>query len=198
MANETQMSWSKRILIGVGVIAILLVEVGVAYMLNKKIVVPKYYHSGRVATASETTSGGESPRESPKKDAGKTEDSAEEPAEESTKGSTESTTPSPAELNANIYMINDLIINPAGSQGGRYVAMSIGLGVDQQPALDELKTRDIQIRDAIIALLSQKTLGKFVSIEERLKLKQEILDLVNEKLNSDDVESIYFTEYVIQ
>lgn len=197
MANETQMSWGKRILIGVGVIAILLVEVGVAYMLNKKIVVPKYYHSGRVAAASETNTSGESPAESAEKP-GKKEEAAEEPVEESATGETESTTPSPAELNSNIYMINDLIINPAGSQGGRYVAMSIGLGVDKPSALEELKTRDIQVRDAIIALLSQKTLGKFVAIEERIKLKQEILDLVNEKLNSDNVESIYFTEYVIQ
>lgn len=192
MASETKTSWGKRLLVGAGVLGILMVEVGVAYVLNKQVVVPKYFNSSGSQSAS-VLSAKNKPADNGSAGAEEAGLSSEEAAV-----STDGTTPSPAELNSNIYMINDLIINPAGSQGGRYVAMSIGLGVDNPAALDELKNRDIQIRDAIIALLSQKTLGKFIAIEERVKLKQEILDLVNDKLNGDDVESIYFTEYVIQ
>jgi flagellar FliL protein len=105
---------------------------------------------------------------------------------------------SPAELNQNIYMLNDLVINPAASNGSRYVAMSIGLGVTEEKALEELQNREIQVRDAVNMLLSQKTLGKFIDIKERGALKQEILETINDKMVDYKVESIYFTEYVIQ
>ncbi len=193
MAKESGNGWRKRILIGIGVLVILLAEIGVAYLLNKNMVVPEYVSS---FGAARTSSPPEQPAAisemvSPEADSAGTH-------AQSTPANGGINRPSPAVFNSNIYMIDNVIINPAGSQGGRYVAMSLGLGVQDGKVLTELENRDIQIRDAIIALLSQKTLGKFVAIEERLKLKQEILDLVNHKLNTNKIESIYFTEYVIQ
>ena len=190
MANEGTNNRGRRLLISLGVAAILLVEVLGAYYLNNNMVVPKYIQSA--GKGGITSQAGGASSESGVSSSGA--DSSEMYSETSMPDGD----PSPAVFNSNIYMIDNLIINPAGSQGGRYVAMSLGLGVHDKKILEELENRDIQIRDAIIALLSQKTLGKFIAIEERLKLKQEILDLVNHKMNTNKVSSIYFTEYVIQ
>jgi len=101
-------------------------------------------------------------------------------------------------LNSNIYMLDNLVINPMGTNGLRYIAMSIGLGVDNPSVVDVLKERDIQIRDAMNSLLANKSMSDFVDMSQRDELKHEIMQTVNAKINPSKVESIYFTEFVIQ
>jgi flagellar basal body-associated protein FliL len=195
MAENSNSKGLKKVFIALSVVLILLVEIGVSYVINKNVVVPKYLARQQlkaeqpVAEASAEVNDAKSnskENDSRKKDKKKEKESAD--TEES----------SPAELNQNIYMLNDLVINPAASNGSRYVAMSIGLGVTEEKALEELQNREIQVRDAVNMLLSQKTLGKFIDIKERGALKQEILETINDKMVDYKVESIYFTEYVIQ
>lgn len=195
MAENSNSNGLKKVFIALSVVLILLVEIGVSYVINKNVVVPKYLARQQlkaeepVAEASAEVNDAKSNTEetaSKRKDKKKEKEAAD--TEES----------SPAELNQNIYMLNDLVINPAASNGSRYVAMSIGLGVTEEKALDELQNREIQVRDAVNMLLSQKTLSKFIDIKERGALKQEILETINDKMVDYKVESIYFTEYVIQ
>ncbi|MBD3276328.1 MAG: hypothetical protein GF372_13510 [Candidatus Marinimicrobia bacterium] len=195
MAENSNSKGLKKVFIALSVVLILLVEIGVSYVINKNVVVPKYLARQQlkaeepVAEASaevNDTKSNSKENDSRKKDKKKGKSS----------GDTEES--SPAELNQNIYMLNDLVINPAASNGSRYVAMSIGLGVTEEKALEELQNREIQVRDAVNMLLSQKTLGKFIDIKERGALKQEILETINDKMVDYKVESIYFTEYVIQ
>ncbi len=103
-----------------------------------------------------------------------------------------------AELNSNIYMLDNVVINPTGTDGTRYVSLSIGLGVTKSSILDNLKERDIQIRDTVNSLLAKKTMGDFVDIDKRSDLKQEIMSAVNDKISPEHITSIYFTEFVIQ
>lgn len=158
--------WVKRIVVVFGILLVIGVEIGVSYVVNKRVVIPSYFAQDTIQV--------------------------EEPEQE------ESMETAPYELNPNIYMLENLVINPTGTNGSRYVAMAIGLGVEQQETLEVLKTRDIQVRDAINTLLGNKGLREFVDVNYRSKLKQEILDTVNAKIQPAEVESIYFTEYVIQ
>ena len=195
MAENSNSKGLKKVLIALSVILILLVEIGASYVVNKNVVVPKYLARQQLkaeepmseASAEVNESNSNAKEKNSKK---KDKKSGKEPAD------TEQS--SPAELNQNIYMLNDLVINPAASNGSRYVAMSIGLGVTEEKALEELQNREIQVRDAVNMLLSQKTLSKFIDIKERGALKQEILETINDKMVDYKVESIYFTEYVIQ
>lgn len=179
MVEQSNSGVLKKILIIFGVVSIFFLEVIFSYVINKKVVVPTYL-------AKQQLQAEESEKPDIESESRTGADAAEKRSE------------SPSELNQNIYMLGDIIINPAGSNGIRYVAMSIGLGVTDSKALDELKNREIQIRDAINLLLSQKTLGKFIDIKERGELKKEILTAINEKMANYQVKSIYFTEYVIQ
>jgi len=162
--------WVQRILIIGGILLILGVEIGISYMLNKNVVVPKYF-------------------------------SQEQQQEKQTEEKVESGEPDEAEadeLNQNIYMLENIVINPVGTNGGRYVALAVGFGVRNPETLSVLETRDIQIRDAINSLLSNKSLREFVDVSRRDSLKQEIMTTVNGKIEPKQVESVYFTEYVIQ
>jgi flagellar basal body-associated protein FliL len=195
MAENSNSKGLKKVFIALSVVLILLVEIGVSYVINKNVVVPKYL--ARQQLKAEQPMAEASAEENDAKSNSKENDSRKKDKKKE-KESADTEESSPAELNQNIYMLNDLVINPAASNGSRYVAMSIGLGVTEEKALEELQNREIQVRDAVNMLLSQKTLGKFIDIKERGALKQEILETINDKMVDYKVESIYFTEYVIQ
>lgn len=194
MAENSNSNGLKKVFIALSVVLILLVEIGVSYVINKNVVVPKYL--ARQQLKAEEPVAGDSAEINDEKS--KSEETNSKKKDKKEKEAADTEQPSPSELNQNIYMLNDLVINPAASNGSRYVAMSIGLGVIEEKALDELQNREIQVRDAVNMLLSQKTLSKFIDIKERGALKQEILETINDKMVDYKVESIYFTEYVIQ
>ena len=194
MAENSSSNGLKKVFIALSVVLILLVEIGVSYVINKNVVVPKYL--ARQQLKAEEPVAGDSAEINDEKS--KSEETNSKKKDKKEKEAADTDQPSPSELNQNIYMLNDLVINPAASNGSRYVAMSIGLGVTEEKALDELQNREIQVRDAVNMLLSQKTLSKFIDIKERGALKQEILETINDKMVDYKVESIYFTEYVIQ
>ena len=194
MAENSNSNGLKKVFIALSVVLILLVEIGVSYVINKNVVVPKYL--ARQQLKAEEPVAGDSAEINDEKS--KSEETNSKKKDKKEKQAADTEKPSPSELNQNIYMLNDLVINPAASNGSRYVAMSIGLGVTEEKALDELQNREIQVRDAVNMLLSQKTLSKFIDIKERGALKQEILETINDKMVDYKVESIYFTEYVIQ
>jgi len=162
--------WVRRLVMLGAVVLVIGIELGISYVLNKRVVVPKYF--GEVKEKPEEKSGEEKQEQKKEKDL--------------------------AELNTNIYMLDNIVINPKGTNGTRYIAMAVGMGVHDPATLEELKNRDIQIRDAMNALLADKSLGEFVDMANRPKLKREILNTVNRKIEPNEVESIYFTEYVIQ
>lgn len=168
-AEEKKEGLSKKLLVALVILLLIGVEVGISYYINRRVVVPKYF--------TQTTSvkkGGIG------------------------KAAADSASPSNAQLNSNIYMLDNLVINPTGTNGTRYVSLSIGVGVDKLSILDDLKSRDIQIRDAVNTLLGKKSMGEFVNINQREELKNEILATVNDKLQPEQVKSIYFKEFVIQ
>jgi|GEM_PF-2724702 len=161
--------WAKRLLLTGAILLVIGLEVGLSYILNKRMVVPKYFSS---------TSG--------------------EVKKQSDEMMAEGNIEDKAGLNTNIFLLENIVINPRGTNGLRYVAMAIGMGVNKASTLEVLRGREIQIRDTMNTLLADKPLGEFVDMERREKLKREILAAVNEKIEPFEVESIYFKEYVIQ
>lgn len=94
--------------------------------------------------------------------------------------------------------INDLLINPAGSGGNRFLVVSIGVETKRGAVLEELSSKDIVVRDAVLRLLSRRTVEELGSIELRDRIKDELLDELNAILQDGEVERLYFTQYLIQ
>lgn len=55
-----------------------------------------------------------------------------------------------------------------------------------------------KIRDAIIRVLSSKAAPDILSTDGKEKLREELKNAVNEALKSEDVTTIYITEFIIQ
>ena len=64
-----------------------------------------------------------------------------------------------------------------------------------QPEIDHKKSL---IRDIIIRTFSSKTFEEISTIKGKDKLKDEVLDKINENLSDGYIKNIYFTDFVVQ
>jgi flagellar FliL protein len=91
-----------------------------------------------------------------------------------------------------------LIINPADSDGRRYLMVNIGLEAKDAKVLEVVGSKEVVIRDRILRLLGQRTVSELASVSLRDTLKEELLIAVNDILGEEEVARLYFTQYVLQ
>jgi len=96
-----------------------------------------------------------------------------------------------------IFNIEDLIINPAGTSGQRLLLLSIGFGVADEEKLNLLMKNEIVIKDMVISTVAQKTLGTLSRIELKDSLKVELADRINLAYPKANVKNVYFSKYLI-
>ncbi len=98
---------------------------------------------------------------------------------------------------AGYYEIEDVVINPAETDGQRVLLVSIGLEVAHDDHLDEIQQHEVAIRDAMISMLSRRSVPELSSTDERQDIKQEMGIMINEILGRRTVRNLFFTEYVM-
>ncbi|MEX0601153.1 MAG: flagellar basal body-associated FliL family protein [Rhodothermales bacterium] len=94
--------------------------------------------------------------------------------------------------------IDDLLINPAGSSGKRFLVVSLGVESKDSGVLAELAEKDIVVRDAILGLFSERTADELASIDLRGQLKKEIIAELNTILQKGEIDRLYFTQFLLQ
>jgi len=110
-----------------------------------------------------------------------------------------------------IYLLEDIIVNPAGTRGSRYLSVSIGVEMNLAEAEEgggghgaaaavhnPLDKKRPQLRDALIGILSSKTIIQLTTIEEKELIRQEILTAFQAALEPEPVHQIYFVDFVLQ
>ncbi|HET6567159.1 MAG TPA: flagellar basal body-associated FliL family protein [Rhodothermales bacterium] len=94
--------------------------------------------------------------------------------------------------------IENMIINPAGSSGKRYLLVSLGLESQDPLVLEEIKRKDVVVRDTVLKVLGIRTMDELADINRRNELKHEIRDAINGVLSEGTVSRLYFTQFVLQ
>jgi flagellar protein FliL len=97
-----------------------------------------------------------------------------------------------------VYVVKDLIVNPAGTNGLRFLLTTIGLEVSSEETVKELEKRDVQIHDAIISILTSMTLPQLDDTGVRDSLKVSIKNEINKDLSTGSVLNVYFSKFIIQ
>ncbi|MBN1826858.1 MAG: flagellar basal body-associated FliL family protein [Candidatus Eisenbacteria bacterium] len=97
-----------------------------------------------------------------------------------------------------IHVIEDLVINPAGSAGMRYVCVSVGLESANPAVLEQMQLRDPQIKDRLIRIFGSKTVPELVDVTSREKIRAEIRTSVEEILPPEGLDAVYFVNFVLQ
>lgn len=122
-------------------------------------------------------------------------DAAEQTAEgEGQPGKQEPVEPGDTEL----VSLPTFVVNLADPLGRRYLKIAIDVEVIDKKAAEQLNASESKIRDAIILLLSSKTFADLSTMEDKISLKQEIVERLNQVLGGSKVMRVYFTEMVVQ
>ncbi|MFO8032377.1 MAG: flagellar basal body-associated FliL family protein [Desulfohalobiaceae bacterium] len=118
-----------------------------------------------------------------------TQESAQEQEEKQEKSDSDST---------ELVSLPSMLVNLADPMGKRYLKVSIELEVEGKKAESRIQDNMSRIKDALILLLSSKSFSDLSSIENKLSLKGEIVERINQILDDSAVHDIYFTEFVVQ
>jgi flagellar protein FliL len=98
-----------------------------------------------------------------------------------------------------IYMIEDMVLNPAGSQGTRFLMVSVAFEVKDNGATARLAERDAQVRDRILGVLAAKTVPELVAPDSaREAIRIEIRDSTARLFPRGTVRRVFLPKFVIQ
>jgi flagellar FliL protein len=89
-------------------------------------------------------------------------------------------------------------VNVTGDGYNRFLKLRLELEANDAQLKDELDARLPQVRDAMIVLLSSKQLSDITDFEGKALLKEDILERLNDLLDTGSVQSVLFTEFVVQ
>ena len=103
-----------------------------------------------------------------------------------------------ADMIGEIYTIDNIIVNPAGSGGERFVKTSVALELGEAKLDQELSKRDVQLRDILIGIFSSKTIEELTNSAKREDLREEVKQRINSLLVGGKIKNVYFTDLVIQ
>ena len=106
--------------------------------------------------------------------------------------------PAAAAFRDRVYALDPFVVNVSGEGYPRYLKLKVELEADSPEAREELEARVAQVRDATILLLSSKRLADLADFEGKALLKDDLRDRVNGVLEEGSVESVLFTEFVVQ
>lgn len=91
-----------------------------------------------------------------------------------------------------------LIVNPAGSSGMRYLALSLAFESKSPAVVKEIETKEVVVRDAVLKFLSEHTANELSDPTRRTTLKDSLRAETNRLLTTGAVDRLYFTQFVLQ
>lgn len=97
-----------------------------------------------------------------------------------------------------VLVIKDLIINPAGTNGTRFLLTTVGLEVPSVEIKTELEQKEIQTRDILNTVLTSKGLDELTVPQFKETLRKEIQEKLNANLKSGKISNVYFSKFIIQ
>lgn len=99
---------------------------------------------------------------------------------------------------APMYQLDNLVLNPSGSNGSRFLLLSVALEVKDAGTADLLKSRDAEVRDAILRLFGSKTAEQVSEASARDGLRAELLATLDKMFPAGAIRKVYFPQFVIQ
>jgi flagellar FliL protein len=98
----------------------------------------------------------------------------------------------------NSYALDPFIVNIYDGQELRYLKLKLEIELSNAEVKNELTVRQAELRDAVLAILTTKTMQDIQFLQGKNQLKQEIMAAVTKMLSPGKVKQIYFTDFVVQ
>lgn len=96
-----------------------------------------------------------------------------------------------------IYPLDVFTVNLVSDSGTKYLKCKIELEQNIETLTPELDKKIPIIKDKIIETLSSKSVEEISTGKGKERLKEEIINKINEVLNDGFIKNIYFTDFVV-
>ncbi|MEO8450416.1 MAG: flagellar basal body-associated FliL family protein, partial [Gemmatimonadota bacterium] len=98
-----------------------------------------------------------------------------------------------------LFKMDNLIVNPAGSQGTRFLMVSVAVATPSGEVAEQLRADEAVIRDVVIALLERKSMEMLALPGIRDSIKNQLSDTISALVgHSADKLKVYLPQFVIQ
>jgi len=100
-----------------------------------------------------------------------------------------------------IIELQPFIVNLADTEQARYLRMTISLGIDGAEEEESEKPDQLfmtRVRNAMLAVLSDKKSDEILSVEGKTKLRKELLEAAQAASEEPEVKAIYITDFIVQ
>jgi flagellar FliL protein len=102
------------------------------------------------------------------------------------------------ELGKFIFLVEDIIVNPAGTEGKRFLLTTVGFDVSKEEDMKELKSKEVLVKDMVISKLSSKDITQLNNTTYRDTIRMEISSEMKKLIPRVNVNNIYFSKYIFQ
>jgi flagellar protein FliL len=103
-----------------------------------------------------------------------------------------------ADAAKSIFVVKDVIVNPAGTNGTRFLLTTVGFEINGAEREKDLEKKEVQVRDVLNTVLTSKGLDELVRPDQREALRKEIFQKVSEMLPAGTLTNVYFSKFIIQ
>jgi flagellar FliL protein len=103
-----------------------------------------------------------------------------------------------AESSAEVIELENIVVNPAGTEGMRFVMVSFGLQVEDAAARQSLVARELEVRDVVSSMLERQTLEMLTSPYARDSLRSLVARAVAQFLPEGMELQVLVPRFVIQ
>lgn len=100
-----------------------------------------------------------------------------------------------------VYRIDNVIVNPANSDGQRFLMCAIAVQSDDSELLATLREHEIELRDRIVTLLGAETIETLTAAGARDSLRTRISNAIRPTLGEEAATAeyqVYLPQFVVQ
>jgi len=129
---------------------------------------------------------------------------AEAGAEKTEKVDSHAKRPKPKKTNSHgesismVYAVKDIVVNPAGTGGTRFLSVSFGFELGSSELVTEFTEREPVVRDALITILSSKTVAQLTDAKQKEITRYQVKKRLEKLMDTDEITGVYYTDFVLQ
>jgi len=97
-----------------------------------------------------------------------------------------------------MYPMSQFVVNLLSESGSKYLKVILDIELDNPELSVEMDHKKSLVRDIIIRSLSSKTFEEVSTMKGKDRLKDEIVNKINDVLADGQVKNIFFTDFVVQ
>ena len=97
-----------------------------------------------------------------------------------------------------VYRVDNVIVNPLGSGGTRFLMASVAFEVQDEAAEQALHAQEVRLRDDVIGALEGMTLERLTQPHARDTIKVQLLVIAKRILGPQTPVDVYMPQFVIQ